>query len=700
MHSGGATCVRKERARTGIMALLAAPQRKAMPQQFRRPARATKTVPKHRQDLGTFGIQPKLTIGAPDDKLEREADQVADRVMRTPDRTPLVQRVCAECDEGKTEDGKLRMKGIPAPVRLQQTPSAGFAEQLEQARSAGAQPLPSSVRSFMEQRFAADFGNVRVHADARAERLNREIGARAFTRGPDIFFRSGEFRPHAVEGRRLIAHELAHTVQSQNGRVRNHIQRRRVPGSAELGAAVPPVADVPGLVAARTGLATVLGRAWAGLSGPDQASVKTAAAGIGIHFTNEADLLARLSTLSRPKLLSFAHLIRTTDPSSELGDPALIDIAARPGTSDAANIATLVASANGVFTTIASGARDLDIAQVFGTANVALVKAKYANAKSTMNPLAAANKILTDRSGFTAQVSLGGLSNSAQIAVAPHVIDNPGLPESVVILIHESMHAGNAGLEDRGYIGTISPAAFLGLSEADKLINAAHYEVVPRRIVGAAFDFAGQTFIPAGSAVGGPPALTSREQAIHDASEEFRFAWTASLNLHKLFVRLFKNPGEWDTLPLSANFSGAAAGIHFKDALPFWSKVELLTMHKRLPTINPAGALSKMPVTLIDIALSEGLIRKLATGLFSVPRTDADAVALENSKATPAERAAAGASVDAEKRLLVKLVLRTRVGRITGPTARDIRVVARLARAARAVNFTDFLRARSPAGFT
>ena len=35
-------------------------------------------------------IQPKLKIGAPNDKYEKEADQVADQVMRMPD--PAVQR--------------------------------------------------------------------------------------------------------------------------------------------------------------------------------------------------------------------------------------------------------------------------------------------------------------------------------------------------------------------------------------------------------------------------------------------------------------------------------------------------------------------------------------------------------------------------------------------------------------------------------
>jgi hypothetical protein len=52
------------------------------------------------QILHTPRPQMKLTVGAPDDAFEREADQVADQVMRMPE--PGVQRMCAECEEEKT----------------------------------------------------------------------------------------------------------------------------------------------------------------------------------------------------------------------------------------------------------------------------------------------------------------------------------------------------------------------------------------------------------------------------------------------------------------------------------------------------------------------------------------------------------------------------------------------------------------------
>jgi hypothetical protein len=434
------------------------------------------------------------------------------------------------------------------------------------------------------------------------------------------------------------------------------------------------------------------------LTAAQQMTVRTTATGFGITWTTEANLLTRLSTATRAQLVSFAQAIRTAAPSAELGDPLLIDIGARPGTSDAANIMTLVTNANTIFTTIASGARDADITQVFGAANVATAKTKYANAFTRMNALRATDKIVTDRSGYSAEVGLGGLSNSSQIAVEPSTIDNPGDNESVITIIHESMHAGNSDVDDFGYI---TQPSFTALEASVKLTNAAHFEVVPRRILGASHAFAGVTFIPAGTIVGGvaAPALTPREQAIRGASETFRAAWAVGLNLHTLFVRVFRTPAEWNTLDLSTAFSGAPVGAHFADTLPFWSKVEMLTIHTRAASINPAGAPAVRPVTLIDIALSEGLIRKLSQGMNRVPQTPPAALTFETVNATPAERTAAAASVNAERDLLIKLVIRVNLGSITGAVSRDERVVARMAQAGSVADFSDILAVRPPSAF-
>ncbi|WP_443030917.1 eCIS core domain-containing protein [Streptomyces sp. CB02400] len=82
-------------------------------------------------------------------------------------------------------------------------------------RSAG-RPLDAPLRTEMEARLGADFGDVRLHTDAVAQRSAAEVGARAYTSGS-----------HVVVGRdgadkHTLAHELTHVVQQRRGPVSGH----------------------------------------------------------------------------------------------------------------------------------------------------------------------------------------------------------------------------------------------------------------------------------------------------------------------------------------------------------------------------------------------------------------------------------------------------------------------------------------------
>lgn len=82
-------------------------------------------------------------------------------------------------------------------------------------RSQG-QPLESSTRGFMEQRFGHDFSRVRVHDDSRAAASARAVNARAYSVGSQIVFGEGRYAPGMSGGRQLLAHELAHVVQQKS----------------------------------------------------------------------------------------------------------------------------------------------------------------------------------------------------------------------------------------------------------------------------------------------------------------------------------------------------------------------------------------------------------------------------------------------------------------------------------------------------
>ena len=96
-------------------------------------------------------------------------------------------------------------------------------------RSAG-RPLDIHTRMFMESRFGFDFSKVRVHADGEASAAAGGVNALAYTVGNDIVFGVGSYSPETREGRRLLAHELAHTVQQAHGLSRTMPHPTRVPG--------------------------------------------------------------------------------------------------------------------------------------------------------------------------------------------------------------------------------------------------------------------------------------------------------------------------------------------------------------------------------------------------------------------------------------------------------------------------------------
>ncbi len=98
------------------------------------------------------------------------------------------------------------------------------------------QPLATDIRAFMEPRFGHDFGQVRVHADARAAQSARAVNAVAYTVGRDVVFDAGQYAPNNREGRRLLAHELTHVVQQagSDGVVAGLLTMGAIPSGAGL----------------------------------------------------------------------------------------------------------------------------------------------------------------------------------------------------------------------------------------------------------------------------------------------------------------------------------------------------------------------------------------------------------------------------------------------------------------------------------
>lgn len=629
-------------------------------------------------------------------------------------------------------------------------PQADFAQLPVSDPAASGSPLP--FLGIIQKSFGRhDVSAVRAHTDRAAAVSARSLGAEAFASGLDVTF-AGPPRLHTA------AHEAAHVVQQRSGLVgmpsgigqegdsyERHADavadrvvrgqssealldshpgtRDAAPGSTKAPAtASPPVIQLrripPNIRALLTsatggdganfaanleGAERLVARALAELDPVDRVIV--AVNETGTLTDAEFAALPRREQLSRT-----AKAIIDQVSKFELGDPKLIDTGPRPLTPDAANITKVVHNADAVFNAIATGAQDPNLKQVFGAANIGAAKVRYANARIWMNRLHAAAKIVTDRSGYSREVFQGGLTGFHEmIRVGPRVIDSPDDHDSVVTLLHESLHAGNTDVKDDLYI---TATGFKEQPNNKKLRNSAHYEVVPWRILDPASPNAFpvtpattpptfQTFIPAGTTVGGvtAPVRTAAEKGARAAYVKLNSAWALGLNLHLVYVQLFRTPGDWTRVqPKLGN-------IRFHNSVPFWSKVQKLTIHNKT-TIDPTSAdEAKRPVSQADIALSEGFVRKLAFSMDVLDplHTESQILAFENANLTTGEQTTlfpGGTHTDENRERDVLLLLAVRdkkVAPMTGSVSRDLKVVDQLNAPSDA--WSDILKPRNPASF-
>jgi len=199
------------------------------------------------QDADFF--QTKLAVGDKDDKHEKEANTVADKVQKKTEEQKGKPSVQKKEDEkkgnpimkmDKNEEKKpiqkmsaldkkkekaLQKKEMPGNAKDEQVMKAAkhetaphgahklsIEERIKQNRGKG-HPLPDDVRKHLESEIGADFSQVVIHTDSESIAMSNELHALAFTNGFDIYFNAGQYQPHSPAGQKLLVHELTHVVQ-------------------------------------------------------------------------------------------------------------------------------------------------------------------------------------------------------------------------------------------------------------------------------------------------------------------------------------------------------------------------------------------------------------------------------------------------------------------------------------------------------
>jgi hypothetical protein len=220
----------------------------------------------HAGDAAGSRLQAKLTVGPTRDRFEAEADRLADQVTarsgmanssppatisslppsgpayrkaagsapeELEEKPPLIAQSKAETGSSPPEEPEDPIADLvtqrdaagPAPAGSFNAP-ASVETAISGMRSGPAGRLDPATRTTMESGIGRDFSNVRIHDGANAAGASRALRARAFTVGNDVFFGAGQYRPQTTSGKRLIAHELTHTVQQAGGS--GHAQPARI----------------------------------------------------------------------------------------------------------------------------------------------------------------------------------------------------------------------------------------------------------------------------------------------------------------------------------------------------------------------------------------------------------------------------------------------------------------------------------------
>lgn len=217
-----------------------------------------------------FPIQAKLKVGEANDKYEKEADSIADKIAnqgtifgntepffappptiqrsQKPEQEvqkseeteqiqeqPLVEKIsslgssgddaqpkCDDCAKNEKENNFIQTKCPKCEEKTIQQKSntepgsdtSGIEQKLASSKGSG-QKMADGPLSEMNQSFGADFSGVRIHTGSEAVQMNKDLGARAFTNGSDVYFNEGQYNPSSNDGKHLLAHELTHTIQQK-----------------------------------------------------------------------------------------------------------------------------------------------------------------------------------------------------------------------------------------------------------------------------------------------------------------------------------------------------------------------------------------------------------------------------------------------------------------------------------------------------
>jgi hypothetical protein len=374
----------------------------------------------------------------------------------------LMEPQSDEDDPDREEEETLEASDVEAaadPVQRKASPSSesggsGTTERMAATAARGvsgpAEALPHA--GAIQAAFGAthDVSSISAHVGGAAAKASDQLGADAYATSNHVAF-------HHEPSLHTAAHEAAHVMQQRAGvqllggvgqagdvyernadevadrvvagqsaqdllpkggnipSTGGGVQLRRVPTNSRTLLTDPgdPAKAGANNAAHSTGVRRLIQRAQAEMSAAEKKKVR-----VEMRGSLSMKAFSRLPVHER--LARQAEAIGKVRPDLLLGDPKLIDTGPRAATADTANLQKLVDNARKVFTAVIGSAHNKDLEDVFGAANVATAKVKYSMGQLWMVTLHGTGHIVTDRSGYSEEVFLGGLTGfQQQIALSP-----------------------------------------------------------------------------------------------------------------------------------------------------------------------------------------------------------------------------------------------------------------------------------------
>ncbi len=94
-------------------------------------------------------------------------------------------------------------------------------------------PLETVAIEEFNRKHEAGVENVTIHTGAFADEYARSFNALAVTIAYDIYFRNNAYNPSSEEGRKLLAHEMTHITQHEEGRITKNVRVKELEAEAE-----------------------------------------------------------------------------------------------------------------------------------------------------------------------------------------------------------------------------------------------------------------------------------------------------------------------------------------------------------------------------------------------------------------------------------------------------------------------------------